>query len=121
MLCRPELDLAHPGNVRAKASMTAGVLRSDDPRFLSAQSFSRKFYVPSSGALYGLGKDCGGALFKKGPEQRCSDFWGRWTTTPSLPTRNRCGTSTPATPASSASPVALTAARTRRPDLAGGV
>ena len=59
MLCRPELDLAHPGNVRVKASMTAGVLRSDDPRFLSAQSFSRKFYVPSTGALYGLGKDCG--------------------------------------------------------------
>ena len=80
VLCRPELDLAHPGNVRVKASMTAGVLRSDDPRFLSAQSFSRKFYVPSTGALYGLGKDCGGALFKKGPEQRCSDFWGRWTT-----------------------------------------
>lgn len=80
VLCRPELDLAHPGNVRVKASMTAGVLRSDDPRFLSAQSFSRKFYVPSTGALYGLGKDCGGGLFKKGPEQRCSDFWGRWTT-----------------------------------------
>ena len=56
VLCRPELDLAHPGNVRVKASMTAGVLRSDDPRFLSAQSFSRKFYVPSTGALYGLGK-----------------------------------------------------------------
>lgn len=80
LLCRPELDLTNPKNVRVQASMENGLLHSDDPKFLTAQHFSRKFYVPSTGALYGLGKDCGSRLFKKGPEQKCSDFWGRWTT-----------------------------------------
>ena len=80
VLCRPEVDLAHPKNVRVKASMTAGLLRSDDPRFVATQHFSQKFYVPSTDAFYGLGKNCGAKLFKKGPEQKCSDFWGRWTT-----------------------------------------
>jgi hypothetical protein len=79
VLCKPELDLANPGNVRVQATMTNGVLRSDDPAFLRAQGFSRKFYVPSVGKAYGIGKDCGGGLYKKGPEQKCSDFWGRWT------------------------------------------
>lgn len=79
VLCKPELDLANPGNVRVQATMTNGVLRSDDPAFLRAQGFSRKFYVPSIGKAYGIGKDCGGGLYKKGPEQKCSDFWGRWT------------------------------------------
>jgi len=80
VLCRPELDLSHPKNVRVQASMTNGLLRSDDPAFLKAQGFSRKFYVPSTRTLYGMGRNCGAGLFKKGPEQKCSDFWGRWTT-----------------------------------------
>jgi len=80
VLCHPELDLAHPKNVRVKASMKEGILRSDDPSFVERQGFSQKFYVPTLKRLYGLGKDCGGSLFKKGPEQKCSDFWGRWTT-----------------------------------------
>ena len=80
VLCRPEVDLAHPRNVRVTASMTAGLLRSDDPKFIAAQSFSKKFYVPSTKTFYGLCKDCGAKLFTKGPEQKCSDFWGRWTT-----------------------------------------
>ena len=80
VLCRPEADLENPKNVRIRASMTNGFLRSDDPKFLSAQFFAQKFYVPSSDMFYGLGKDCGGGLFKRGAEQRCSDFWGRWTT-----------------------------------------
>ena len=80
VLCRPELDLGCAANVRVQATMTNGVLRSSDPVFLSAQGFSRKFHVPSVGRTYGFGKDCGNGLFKKGPEQRCSDFWGRWTT-----------------------------------------
>lgn len=79
ILCRPELDLAHSGNVRVQADMTNGVLRSSDPAFVKAQHFSQKLFVPSTGKLYGLGKDCGGGLFKKGAEQKCSDFWGRWT------------------------------------------
>ena len=80
VLCRPEADLKNPKNVRVRASMKEGVLRSDDPKFLSAQFHSQKFYVPSTDAFYGLGKNCGAGLFKKGPEQKCSDFWGRWTT-----------------------------------------
>ena len=80
VLCRPELDLGCAANVRVQATMTNGVLRSTDPAFLRAQGFSRKFHVPSVGRTYGFGKDCGYGLFKKGPEQRCSDFWGRWTT-----------------------------------------
>ena len=79
VLCKAELDLDHPGNVRFQATMTNGVLRSDDPAFVRVQKCSRKFYVPSTGKAYGMGKDCGGRLFKKGPEQKCSDFWGRWT------------------------------------------
>ncbi len=79
VLCKPELDLANPKNIRVQATMTNGILRSDDPAFLRAQSFSRKFHVPSLGKSYGFGKDCGGDLFKKGAEQKCSDFWGRWT------------------------------------------
>ena len=80
VLCRPEADLAHPQNVRVTAAMTAGLLRSDDPKFVATQRFSQKFYVPSTKTFYGLGKDCGSGLFKRGPEQKCSDFWGRWTT-----------------------------------------
>lgn len=80
VFCRPEADLKDPKNVRVRASMKDGVLRSDDPKFLAAQFFSQKLYVPSTDTFYGLGKDCGGGLFKKGPEQKCSDFWGRWTT-----------------------------------------
>ena len=80
VLCRPEVDWAHAGNVRVTASMTAGLLRSDDPAFVVNQRFSQKFYVPSTKTLYGLGKNCGRREFKKGPVQKCSDFWGRWTT-----------------------------------------
>ena len=80
VLCRPELDLSYEGNVRVVACMTNGICRSDDPEFVKAQRFSQKFYVPSTGGFYGFGRDCGFREFKKGPEQRCSDFWGRWTT-----------------------------------------
>ena len=80
VLCRPEIDLMHFGNVRVTACMTNGVCWSDDPAFVNAQRFSRKFYVSATKRIYGFGKDCGGNLFKRGPSQKCSDFWGRWTT-----------------------------------------
>lgn len=77
-LYRPEVDLAHAGNVRVQASMTNGVLRSEDPAFIKVQRASLKFFVPSTGKFYGLGTDCGPKL-KESAEQKCSDFWGRWT------------------------------------------
>ena len=77
-LYRPEVDLAHAGNVRVQASMTNGVLRSEDPAFIKVQRARLKFFVPSTGKLYGLGTDCGPKL-KESAEQKCSDFWGRWT------------------------------------------
>lgn len=80
VLCRPEIDLDHPKNVRVIASMTNGVCWSEDPAFVRAQAFSRKFYVPFDGKCYGFGKSCGAKLFKKGSAQKCSDFWGRWAT-----------------------------------------
>lgn len=80
ILCHPEVDFSHPKNIRVMASMTNGLLHSDDPKFLKHQHFSQKFYVPQTKALYGLGTNCGSKLFSKGPDQKCSDFWGRWTT-----------------------------------------
>ena len=74
----PEADLAHAGNVRVQASMTNGVLRSEDPAFIRVQRARLKFFVPSTGKFYGLGTDCGPKL-KASAEQKCSDFWGRWT------------------------------------------
>ena len=78
VLCRPEVDLAHAGNVRVLASMTNGVVRSEDPAFIKVQRTCLKFFVPSTGKFYGLGTDCGPGL-NEGAEQKCSDFWGRWT------------------------------------------
>lgn len=66
VLCRPEVDLAHAGNVRVQASMTNGVLRSEDPVFLKVQRARLKFFVPSAGKLYGLGTDCGPKLKANG-------------------------------------------------------
>lgn len=74
----PEVDLAHAGNVRVQASMTNGVLRSEDSAFIRVQRARLKFFVPSIGKFYGLGTDCGPKL-KESAEQKCSDFWGRWT------------------------------------------